>query len=163
MNSDWIFFLYSCVSIHSELPCKISWKNSQKQKSYGQKTAAEDDFLRFSHGRRHPKKFFFIKSDLSSQFSPPWWILHHKTKKQKSYGQKSLKKGKVPGPLLQKQNVLIIDSLFGHFFQFNLGIKQKMHSVKSLVVATSLKNSLMLDSLRTVSCWTVWTVSCWTV
>ena len=99
MNSDWIFFLYSCVSIHSELPCKISWKNSQKQKSYGQKTAAEDDFLRFSHGRRHPKIFFFIKSDLSSQFSPPWWILHHKTKKQKSYGQKSLKKGKVPGPL----------------------------------------------------------------
>ena len=98
MNSDWIFFLYSCVSIHSELPCKISWKNSQKQKSYGQKTAAEDDFLHFSHGRRHPKKFFFIKSDVSSHFSPPWWILHHKTKKQKSYGQKSLKKGKVPGP-----------------------------------------------------------------
>ena len=28
-------------------------------------------------------------------------------------------------------------SHIGHFFQFNLGIKQKMHSVKSLVVATS--------------------------
>ena len=28
-------------------------------------------------------------------------------------------------------------SHIGHFFQFNLGIKQKMHYVKSLVVATS--------------------------
>ena len=53
-----------------------------------------------SHGRQHPKKFFFIKSDVSFHFIPPWWILHHKTKKQKCYSQKSLKKGKVPGPFM---------------------------------------------------------------
>ena len=33
-----------------------------KTKKYGQKTAAEDDFLHFSHGRRHPNKFFFQPS-----------------------------------------------------------------------------------------------------
>ena len=98
MTSDRIF-LYSCVSIQSEPPCKISWSNSQKQKSFGQKTAAKDDFLHFSHGKQHPKIFFFIKSDVSSHFIQPRRILLHKSKKQKRYGQKSLKSGRVPGPL----------------------------------------------------------------
>ena len=60
MKANKIYFWYSCLSIHSEIPFKISWSNSQKQKGFGQKTAAKDDFLRFLT-EDDLQKFFFHK------------------------------------------------------------------------------------------------------
>ena len=75
------------------------------------------------------RNFFFIKSDVSFHFIQTWRILLHNSKKQKSLGQKSLKRGKVPGPLFYS---------FLFFFSFLFSSFLILSSISSILSLVNL-------------------------
>ena len=60
------------------------------------------------------KKFFPQLACASSSFIPPYQKLGQNSKKQKSYGQKTLKKGKVPGLLVMFMFKYMGCEIIGH-------------------------------------------------
>ena len=56
------------------------------------------------YGRRRQKIIFFLQACISSSFILPYQKFGQNSKKQKSYGQKNLKKAYLPGPKVKTQN-----------------------------------------------------------